>query len=579
VTREERTQPSVVTTPRRGLLAACALGVLAFVVYLANLRAMGAADTLPARLLPFSIVREGNINLDEFHWLRANVAKPYFLRSDSAGHWHSRYPIVTPLLVSPLAAPFVWWSRAWQIDDGDARFRLIVTIFDRLAAAFLTAVSVALVYLGARCFAPASAATAAALVYAFGTNTWSTSSQSLWQHALTQLALAGAALCMLRREGRRTAVLSGVLLGLMVGARPQSVIVAAVITAFFWVERRRDFKFFVAGPVLMLSVVAAYNLFLLGRVTGGYSTRGVKMLDPERLLGLLLSPSRGLFVYCPLAILAFAALRRSSEEPQLLRYAAAAIVGYVLFYASFAHWWAGHSYGPRFFVDVMPLVALCALPAARRAWGRPLGRTFLIAGAAWSVVVQAVGVYCDDDRWNRWPVSVDAEPARLWEWSDPQIVRAARSGWHGGELAPLLRQLLTDRTPAPLVPLEWDNLQGTLEPLGAPPWRFGAGAGGWLHVRITNRTRDTVWPAFSDFGDLQVGVSAVWKARGVMVQQVGEFQALRMHLAPGATTDMREWIEAPKEAGQYDLELNLVQNLGNTGRFGGSTATVPVIVE
>jgi hypothetical protein len=579
VLRAEPAVPSSVAVPRRRGLVPLAIGVLAFAVYLANLRPMGAADANPTRLLPFSILREGNLDLDEFYWLRFHQQKPYFLKRDSAGHWRSKYPIVTPLLVTPLALPFVWWSQAWNITDDDARFRLVVAIFDRVAAALLAASSVVVVFLGARRLAPVPAATAAALVYAFGTNTWAISSQSLWQHALAELAIAGAALCVLHREGARTALLAGVCVGLAVGARPQSAIVAPFFVVLFWAERRRDLKFFLAAPALMFAALVGYNVTVLQRVTGGYNTRSFDRPNLAYLGGLLISPSRGLFVYCPLAILAFTALRRRTDHPaRALRYFAAAIVGYLLFYASFRNWWAGHSYGPRFLIDILPLVALCALPAAERLWARPLPRALVIAGALWCLGVQIIGVYCDDNQWNRFPVSVDANPDRVWDWTDPQIVRAARSGWHGGELAPLLRQLLVDRTPAPLVPLEWDDLQATIQPLGTP-WRFRAHAGGPLEVRITNRSPDAVWPAFSDFGDLQVGLAVVWKASGVIVQGVGDFQPLQNHLAPGAATEMHAWIEAPPQRGRYDLELNLVQSLGTSGRFGGVTQTVIVIVE
>ncbi len=105
-----------------------------------------------------------------------------------------------------------------------------------------------------------------------------------------------------------------------------------------------------------------------------------------------------------------------------------------------------------------------------------------------------------------------------------------------------------------------------------------AGGGGQLAIRITNRG-GAVWPAFSDWGELDVGVVPIWKSAGVVVQGIGEFQRLPIHLAPGATVEIREWMEAPARPGTYELDLNLVQNLGGSGRFGGATQTVAVVVE
>ena len=55
------------------------LMVLAFVVYMANPRFMARADSLPSRLLPYSILMEGNLDLNEFAWIYPSDHRPYFL--------------------------------------------------------------------------------------------------------------------------------------------------------------------------------------------------------------------------------------------------------------------------------------------------------------------------------------------------------------------------------------------------------------------------------------------------------------------------------------------------------------------
>src|SRR5262245_55046921 len=49
---------------------AIALFLLLFAIYLLNFRQRGAGDSIPTRRLPFSLLREGNLNLDEFTWER-----------------------------------------------------------------------------------------------------------------------------------------------------------------------------------------------------------------------------------------------------------------------------------------------------------------------------------------------------------------------------------------------------------------------------------------------------------------------------------------------------------------------------
>src|SRR5262245_43810900 len=87
----------------RPVLRALALAGGCFVIYLSNLRLMGAWDSIPARMLPISILREGNLDLDEFPWLRRLEPTPYFLAATSRGHVRSRYPIAVPLLAAPLS--------------------------------------------------------------------------------------------------------------------------------------------------------------------------------------------------------------------------------------------------------------------------------------------------------------------------------------------------------------------------------------------------------------------------------------------------------------------------------------------
>jgi len=105
----------------------------------------------------------------------------------------------------------------------------------------------------------------------------------------------------------------------------------------------------------------------------------------------------------------------------------AAAVEYVL-YACYGVWWGGHTYGPRYLLDVLPLLA----PLAAVALSRP--RTFpglgpLMAGAlAWSVLVAATGAFFyPHDQWNTDP-DVNRFHERLWDWSDTQIGRCWAAG-------------------------------------------------------------------------------------------------------------------------------------------------------
>jgi hypothetical protein len=131
--------------------AAVLLVLAALVVYNLNFRVIQDGDTVPARLLPFSLWRSGSVNLDSVAGLASTVppGKPhheaYWLHRSPAGHLYGTYPIVTPVLVAPLYAPaaaYLAWRgwEPWRLQNASLRM-------EKLAASLLAALSVGLFYL------------------------------------------------------------------------------------------------------------------------------------------------------------------------------------------------------------------------------------------------------------------------------------------------------------------------------------------------------------------------------------------------------------------------------------------------
>ncbi len=86
--------------------------------------------------------------------------------------------------------------------------------------------------------------------------------------------------------------------------------------------------------------------------------------SPSAALGLLISPSVGLFICCPVVLLACALWRRGA----LIWSVALALV---LFHSAWGRWYAS-DWGPRFLMPVIPaLIALSALTVHKRAWLAP----------------------------------------------------------------------------------------------------------------------------------------------------------------------------------------------------------------
>jgi hypothetical protein len=226
-------------------------------------------------------------------------------------------------------------------------------------------------------------------------------------------------------------------------------------------------------------------------------------------------------------------------------------------------------------VDVMPAVILCAASVVERLLASRSGRTMFAVLSIWGVVVQALGVYCDDNSWNG---SRPIDPARLWDWGDMQLVRAARAGWHGADLAPLLWQVVTDPRPVPLQPLSPSELRGAISIEEELPWRVRRGRLAAIRLKVTNRGR-VMWPAFSDYGYLECKLAYRWWANGAMLSESGGI-ALPRSLGPGETANAVGRVEVPDRWGRLELEVILVQVLDvRKGTFGGTVLRVPVNVE
>jgi hypothetical protein len=578
-------RPGIAAGPRTWRVALL-LFVLLWPIYVVNFRLLGAGDSIPTRLLPFSVLREGNLNLDEFSWERRSDGRlPYYVLQ-LGDHIYSVSTIATALVVTPLYVLPAWWLAAHGIGYDDVRARVVIVAMERIAAATLTALSASLLFVVLRRLTTWRWALALALVYALGTSTWSISSQALWAHGLSEVCLVILCALLLAPAPSRAAVAAaGLTAAVMVANRPQMAVFALLALLFVWVRHRRHVLAFAAVPALVGVLLLAYNRAVFGGLTGGYG--GFGHFDApllEGVAGLVVSPNRGLLVYTPIMLFAFWGAVRvwRVEAPAWLRWLSAGVLLHVLVYAKFREWWGGYTYGPRYFTDVLPaliiflvygLVPLC------RARAVPV---LAAALALYGVGVQAIGVYAADDRWNREPAPLEVHPDRVWDWSDLQIVRALHNGWRAGELAPAMASAFRAPVPAKVAPLSAADLASAIAARGLPA-AVHRGTTATATVAITNRGRAT-WPAFSGEGVISARyltfLLARWLAHGRPLDGAGDVVALPRNVSPGETVEVPLSLPAPPVAGDFELELRVTQAVdGRRGVVGDDALRVPVRVE
>jgi len=558
-----------------------ALVVLLFCVlvaaYLANGRALGAGDTLPARYLPWSLLRQATFRLDAFTALYDESARsmpliegiPYYLRQRD-GHYLSAYSPGAALLALPIYALPVLLGAP---PDAAWGARL-----EKLSAAAITALSALFVFLALRRTASGRWALGITVVYALGTSSLSVSSQGLWQHGPSQLAIALLAwLATGELHRNRTLALAGFAMAGAVALRATNLLL--VLPLALWILWRwpRRAQWLALGAIVPAGAIAVYNLHYFATLTGGGGPTTSPLwaffaLTPfvEGLAGLLVSPSRGLFVYSPVLLfsVAGAALVGREGPPALRALAAGAALVFVLT-SKWIMWWGGHTWGPRLLADTLPILCILLGPVTR--WlerSRALTAAFVLLGAV-SVSTHALGAFYYDGRWD-----VSGRPgsqaSALWSWTEGPLVFYAdaalrQTGWW----PPSSRLASPTSADAP------NLLRSTYLVERAPTEAF-VGERLPLSVTVTN-TGSAVWLAAApgDRGAVRLG----WRWRLGAVD-VAQGRALVPHdVAPGKSVQLAADIVAPDPPGEYVLELDLVSELVTWfASQGNAPATLEMIV-
>src|SRR5579862_1314548 len=402
------------------------------VVYHANLRPVDSGDSLPASLVPFALVLDHSVTLDRFvPWLRGHVGYTRSVVHQSHGHFFSSYPIGAPLLASPLYLPLALAGLGrWD----PASLAILARIAQKFAATSITALSAVVLLLLLQRITSAGWAWCLTLVYALATETWSISSQALWQHGPGELAIIACFYCLERwpeNLGRsRWLCLCGVCIGVAVAIRPANIVLLPAVLAALLIAKAdlRQYTFVLAAPLAVGVILAGYNQYVFHRLSGGY---GVALLNAQVLpdvAGLFLSPGRGLLVYTPVAIFALCAFlpgAGAARRRHRLLFAAAAIFALLAavvitpaLTSRSVVWWGGYCWGPRLLTELIPpLIILTAIGAS--VIRGPSLRVAFGALALYSVCIQAVGVFFyPKGHWDAVPQSVNAAPARLWDWKD-----------------------------------------------------------------------------------------------------------------------------------------------------------------
>ena len=525
-------------------------------VYVANGRTLGSGDTLPARYLPFSMLREGNADLDEFPFLYDESARrmfpmldgvPYFLHY-RGGHYRSAYSPAPAVVALPV---YAWPVLAGvSVDPWAPRL-------EKLAATLMVALSVLCLFWALTDVAGTRWALGIAAIYAFGTSSWSVSSQALWQHGPSQLFLALLLLCLVRgRHDERWLAYGAFAAGAAAVMRSTDALVA--VPVFAWVLYRRP-RLALRVAAFALPPVAAlvlYNVWCFGSLAGsGGSTTAPawaffsRTPSLEGLVGILASPGRGLFVYSPVLVFSVAGLLLGLRRaPTLLAPLALGVLMVIVAVGQWFRWWGGHTWGPRLLADLTPILCFFLYPLTPVLDRHRVLKAVFVLLAVLSVAAHGLGAFSYDWRWDAL-VDVDRRSSALWSWKASPLV------FYGRVVASVAeRSLGTAARGEPTSADSPTRLAASYESAPIAPEAF---VGETLDVPFRARnTGAAVWlvSAPGDRGTVRLGWR--WSRNGVTLPEGRA--PLEVDVRPGRLARFVARVAVPPAPGDYTLTLDLV---------------------
>jgi len=559
--------------------------VASLVVYLSNGETISSYDAVPNSLLAFDVLAAHRLDFDSLrNGYFVGLGGQYAFVEAPNGHLSSLFPIGTAIVTAPIySVLYVARAAASQpIDISSPAFEPVRLADEKLAAAIVAALAVALFFACARSLAGPVAAALATAAFAFGTQTWMIGSQGLWQHGSVELVLLGMIAALLqatRSEGRaRTAwlLVAGACMGLLPVVRPTAIVFAVAGLAFAatWFGRRALPAG--AGALLGIAPGVAWNLTVFHSLVGGYAADAQAYTNSfgaaaGALAALVISPSRGILVFTPLVVLSAVGLARAAREDsapaRLLTLLSMASLLLIASYAFYAGWIGGDAYGPRFLTDCMPVAMLLL------AYVVPASTPALVACAAalvWSIGVQAAGAFSGaaGPVWNEIPIALAYAPDRVWQLADSQIERNVRATYY--------HYVPDYPTGGPQYTAEFAGRVTAVtrsdgaasEPLASRPGEALA-----LTASLQNTGRSTWFGYASAVYNKEARVRArIVDARG---RRISEQQLyVEGNVAPGAQARAIGMLSTPKAAGAYTLQCDVVA----LGVELGSSAPQPLRV-
>lgn len=447
------------------LFIALLLALLAYLSPVSNAN----ADPHFSLIVSQSLLEHATLKLDGYRVQEPDLFEHYHWQMVQVdGHDYYNYPLTPSLLALP-AVGVARIAGADMLDAGQNHF------LQNILSATVCALVFLLLFLLIRSYLPYWASLLIASVSMLGSTLISTLATAYWNLGPAVAFVLLILILLARYDSGKAPHPQPYLLGLLLFAayttRPSAALLISVVFLYLLLTNRPALIRTAGVALLGFMLFVLFSRLQYGLWLPVYYTTS-QWLNPQdgilrALYGVSFSPSRGLFVFSPVFLLALAAPVYWSRLKHRTLYTLCALwlALHIFSVALTRQWHGGYSFGPRLLTDAVPALVLMTailwhslrvhLSPARRRLAIACYLIFALPGIFIHTIQGPFNVKAA--LWNAFP-DIDAHPQLLFDWRYPQFLTTLNSfherrlSFHRAQIAANERQL---------APYEWNQ---TLQP-------------------------------------------------------------------------------------------------------------------